>query len=248
MNKRFPLVIGLVTLFAFPAQAVEPALFHLQIDRTDKEKLQRGARFFMNHCSGCHALKYLRYNRMALDLGLTTFDGALDEELLVNNLIFTQSKPQETISVAMPESDSRQWFGIVPPDLSLTTRVRGSDWIYTYLKSFYEDSSRPFGSNNLLVPQVAMPNILEPLIGRVVAVKNPDLKHNQDALTLLPLTKGEMSEQQLNSALEDLVTFLAYASEPVQATRHRMGYFVLAYLLVLLAVLYPLKKLYWKKL
>lgn len=189
----------------------------LNIDPSDRAKLQRGARIFMNYCSGCHSLRYLRYNRMAEDLGLITPDGQLDRALLINNLVFTSAKISDPIQIAMPSSDAREWFGMVPPDLSLTARERGAKWIYTYLNSFYIDKSRPFGANNLLVPEVAMPNVLAPL-----------------------QVEGAMSQQQFEHTLEDLVTFLVYVGEPVQLVRYRMGLKVLAFLILILLVAYPL--------
>ncbi|AHE68215.1 cytochrome c1 [Legionella oakridgensis ATCC 33761 = DSM 21215] len=141
------------------------------IDLHDQARLQRGARLYMNYCSGCHSLRYLRYNRMAEDLGLTTFDGSVDKDLLTNNLIFTTAKLYDPIEISMPAEDARQWFGKMPPDLTLSGRERGAAWLYTYLKSFYIDHTRPFGANNLLVPDVAMPNILAPLQGEVIAEK-----------------------------------------------------------------------------
>lgn len=220
---------------------------HLQtvtVDIHNKESLQRGAKLFMNYCSGCHSLKYIRYNRMAEDMGLTTFDGHLEEGLLTNNLIFTKSSIYDPIQIAMSPEDAKQWFGMVPPDLSLSARNRGPDWIYTYLKSFYADKTRPFGANNLLIPDVAMPNVLEPLIGRVVAVDNKD-KHTKSLLMVEP---GEMHQAQFDSAMLDLVNFLVYVGEPAKLVRYKLGVFVMLYLGLLLIVAVLLKKAYWKRL
>nr|WP_238583673.1 cytochrome c1 [Legionella jamestowniensis] len=218
----------------------------VNIDVHDSAKLQRGAKIFMNYCSGCHALRYMRYNRMAEDLGLTTFTGEIDKDLLFNNLIFTSAKIHDPIKISMAPADARQWFGIVPPDLSLTARERSPEWIYTYLKSFYEDKKKPFGTNNLLVPDVAMPNILEPLIGRVIAVRE-----NQGAESsgphLVLVQPGEMNPRQFDSMLEDLITFLTYVAEPVKLVRYRLGVFVILFLCVFLLIAYLLKRTYWKK-
>lgn len=220
-------------------------LFPVAIDLHDKEALQRGAKLFMNYCSGCHSLRYLRYNRMANDIGLMTFDGEIDKDLLVNNLIFTRSKPEDPIEISMPSADARQWFGVDPPDLSLEARKRSPEWIFTYLKSFYADSSRPFGTNNILIPGVAMPNILEPLAGKVV-LSDPQAPPSLSQLVLIK--EGGMTEQEFDNALEDLVTFLAYVGDPVKITRHRIGVGVLIFLSILLLVVYRLKKVYWKNL
>ena len=223
------------------AGANDHRLLPIDTDVQDPARLQRGAKIFMNYCSGCHSLRFMRYNRMARDLGLTTFTGEIDTDLLKNNLIFTTAQIQDPIQISMPPTDARQWFGRTPPDLSLSARERGADWIYTYLKSFYVDKSRPFGANNLLVPDVAMPNILAPLQGNVIAEKNSELKPSDIVL----VARGEMTEQEFDSALQDLVTFLVYVAEPVQLIRYRIGVFVLLFLLVFLVVAYRLKRSYW---
>lgn len=210
----------------------------------DKESLQRGARLYMNYCSGCHSLKYMRYNRMAEELGLTTFDGELDEDLLKNNLIFTQATIYDPVQIAMAPEDAKQWFGMVPPDLSLSARDRGPVWIYNYLKGFYSDSSRPFGTNNILIPDVAMPNILEPLLGKVVLVQNKDA-HTAD---LLLVKSGEMHQAEFDDAVQDLVTFLVYVGEPAKMVRYKIGVFVMIFLFILFIVAYQLKKSYWRRL
>lgn len=224
--------------------AEEIPMYPVSIDLGDKEKLQRGARMFMNYCSGCHSLKYLRYNRMAEALGLMTFDGQLDEDLLKNNLIFTSASIYDPIRIAMPAEDAKQWFGVVPPDLSLSARARGPDWIYNYLKSFYSDKSRPFGANNLLIPGVAMPNVLEPLIGKVVLTQ--DNQTHESSLALLE--PGQMYPAEFDSALQDLVTFLVYVGEPAKLVRYKIGFFVLAFLGIFYLVARNLKKVYWARL
>lgn len=244
MSRLSPFFLSFILSFLISCgHAEEPKLLHVSVDIHNQEKCQRGARFFMNYCSGCHSLKYLRYSQMGKDLGLITFDGDLDEDLLYNNLIFTTAKVHDPINISMSAGDAAQWFGVVPPDLSLSARHRGPDWIYTYLKSFYFDPTRPFNTNNLLIPQVAMPNVLEPLAGRIM------LAHQEGhSPMLMRMTDGEMTEQALNASLEDLVTFLAYVGEPAQLVRKKIGYFVLSYLFLFLCVIYALKKLYWKKL
>jgi ubiquinol-cytochrome c reductase cytochrome c1 subunit len=165
--------------------------------------LQRGAKVFMNYCSGCHSLKYLRYNRMAEDLGLTTFDGQIDQDLLKSNLIFTQATIYDPIQIAMPAEDAKQWFGVVPPDLSLSARERGGQWLYNYLNSFYNDSSRPFGVNNLLIPNVAMPDMLEPLIGKRMLA--PNNKIHSSSLQIIK--QGDLSPQQANMSSDFYVFY-----------------------------------------
>lgn len=197
--------------------------FTLSIDVYNKPQLQRGAQVFMNYCSGCHSLRYLRYNSMAEGLGLLGFDGRIDEDLLKNNLIFTHATVNDPIRIALPPEDAKQWFGVVPPDLSLVAREKGVDWLYAYLNGFYNDNSRPLGTNNVLVPDVAMPDILE------------------------SLKSQHVTQQQFDSLVLDLVTFLAYVGEPEQAVRSRLGLFVLLFLGVLLLAAVGLKTMYWRK-
>ena len=252
--------ITFLALFSFPfgtsyASGGAFHLLHAHADVSDKASLQRGAKLFMNYCSGCHSLKYLRYSQMAQGLGLMTFDGNLDKPLLVNNLVFTQAKTEAPIENAMPPTDSREWFGKVPPDLSLVARVRGADWLYTYLLNFYQDDSKPFKANNWLFPDVAMPNVLEPLQGRQIAVYKTrefnfggKVKKEKVISHLLVTDEGTMSEHQFQSAVKDIVTFLSFAGEPVQLERQRLGVWVIVFLFVLLAFSYALKKFYWKQL
>lgn len=230
--------------------ASEPSinLLPVKIEVTDRAALQRGAAFYMNYCSGCHSLKYLRYNRMATDLGLTTFDGHLDKDLLVNNLLFTHAKIEEPITIAMSPEDARQWFGVVPPDLSLIARARGASWLYTFLKGFYADPARPLGANNVLMPDTAMPNVLEPLIGRVIWPASYRHRANDRTFPLVLVEQGEMSAMQVDAALQDLVTFLVYAAEPAQLIRYPIGIGVLIFLIVLGVLIFRLKKAYWKQL
>lgn len=245
MNKLVCSVMMVAVLWVQIAVA-DVKLLPILINVKDKQKLQRGAKVFMNYCSGCHSLRYMRYNHMAKDLGLTTFTGDVDMDLLVNNLIFTTAKISDPIENSMPANDARQWFGRVPPDLSLSARERGPEWLYTYLKSFYADTNRPFGTNNALVPDVSMPNILAPLEGKVIVEQQKGNISYQVPLHLVLVEQGEMSPQQFDSTLQDLVTFLVYVGEPVQLIRYRIGIIVLLFLSLFLAVAYQLKKFYWR--
>lgn len=226
--------------------ASQEGLLPITVDVDDEAKVQRGARVFMNYCSGCHSLRFMRYNRMAADLGLTTFTGEVDRDLLVNNLIFTSAKIQDPIENSMPPEDARQWFGRLPPDLSLAARQHGTSWLYTYLKSFYVDKTRPFGANNRLVPDVSMPNVLAPLQGKVIFQSLPDDSKEGLSGNLLLVKQGEMSEQEFDSTVQDLVTFLSYVAEPVQLIRFRIGVVVILFLGLFLIIAYQLKGLYWR--
>jgi ubiquinol-cytochrome c reductase cytochrome c1 subunit len=215
----------------------------IPIDLSNKPRLQRGAKLFMNYCSGCHSLKYMRYSRMAEDLGLTNKNGNIEIKLL-NNLNFTQANPYDPIETAMPAEDAKQWFGGVPPDLSLSARQRGPVWLYNYLKSFYQDNTKIFGVNNLLVPNSAMPDVLEPLLGQMILVPNKKTHIS----SLLLVKQGEMPPTQIDSALQDLVTFLVYVGEPAQLIRYRLGLFVIIFFSILFIVVYLLYRNYWRNL
>ncbi|MCP0914571.1 MULTISPECIES: cytochrome c1 [Legionella] len=246
MRKTIFYFLALVLASSVQA-AAEVELKSIKIDLRDKTKLQRGAKMFMNYCSGCHALRHMRYNHMAKDLGLTTFDGQIDSDLLKNNLIFTAATVYDPIQISMPEEDARQWFGRLPPDLSLSARERGPNWLYTYLKSFYIDKKRPFGANNLLIQDVAMPNVLAPLQGEVIAVRRHGASQEPDNFNLILLESGEMTQQQFDSALEDLITFLVYVGEPVKLIRYQLGVIVIIFLSMLAVLAYLLKRIYWRK-
>lgn len=192
------------------------------INPFDQAKLQRGAKIFMNYCSGCHSLRYLRYNRMALDLGIIRFDGQIDSNLLRSNLIFTRAEVVDPVKVSMPAAEAREWFGVIPPDLSLIARQRGVAWIYNYLNGFYADSSRPYGTNNNMLPDTAMPNVFYPVLNKI-------------------------SQQEHEKNLEDLLSFLAYVGEPAQLQRYSLGYGVVLFLIIFCIISYLLKKMYWKK-
>ena len=207
---------------------------------TDSASLQRGAQLYMNYCSGCHSLKYMRYSRMAEDLGLS-------EEEVMQNLNFTGAKFGEVIQVAMPVDGARQWFGQAPPDLSLISRVRGSDWIYTYLKSFYLDETRPVGWNNTLFPNAAMPNPLWDLQGLQHAkLGEPDAAGERHVEGLEVSQPGRQSEAEFNQTARDITNFLEYVGEPAALKRQSLGVWVILFLVLLTFLAYLLKQDYWK--
>lgn len=231
------------------------ALQRAHIDLNNKAALQRGAKLYINHCAGCHSLKYLRYSQLAKGLELMTFDGSIDKPLLQNNLIFTKASVGDPIRVSMPPESSREWFGKVPPDLSLVARVRGANWLYTYLKSFYQDDAKPFGANNWLFPDVAMPNVLAPLQGIQAPMYTTkefmfdgQAKQEQVISHLEIIKDGSMTEHQFDSAVNDIVNFLVFVGEPVQQYRKWLGVWALGFVLVLTGLFYALKKSYWSEL
>ena len=208
-------------------------------DLSDQASLQRGATAYMNYCSGCHSLKFLRYQRMAEDLGLT-------EEEVMGNLNFTGAKYGEHIQVTMRNADGAAWFGNAPPDLSLISRVRGSDWIYTYLKSFYLDESRPLGWNNKLFPNASMPNPLWELQGLQHAEFGAaDATGERHVERLVVTSAGVASAADFDQVVRDITNFLEYAGEPAALKRQAIGVWVILFLVLLTFLAYLLKQEYW---
>jgi len=223
---------SLLAFFSFTlcalAWAVELPVEGLQlaevtINSSDVASIKRGASFFATNCLSCHTLVYLRYDKLAHEAGITY------EKMPIN---------------------VKNWpNGVTPPDLSLEANVRGVDWVYTYLHSFYQDSTQPMGVNNLLVPNTAMPGIVVPYQGEQVRVEHPieDWLHHMRWYDVLKLTKqGSMTPEQFDATMTDLVNFLAYAAEPYRAEQHAIGWWVLAFLVVLFVLMYLLKREYWK--
>ena len=217
------------------------ALLPSGADIKNTESLQRGARNFMNYCSGCHSLKYLRYNRIAEDLKIP--------ESELKNLMFTSDKAFDPVNSAMPK-DSESWFGKEPPDLSLMARARGVDYIYSFLKGFYVDKTRPWGVNNLYLPSAAMPHVLQERQGLQKPVfKNEPDEHGSARMVLVgvdTMTPGALKPEEYDLFVRDIANFLDYAGEPVKEKRQSMGVFVTLFLLVFFVFAYLLKKEYWK--
>jgi ubiquinol-cytochrome c reductase cytochrome c1 subunit len=215
------------------------------LDPHNKASLQNGAKLFVNYCMGCHSLEHQRYNRMARDIGLT-------EDQVKANLIFTGAKVGDLMKNAMPKIDAKQWFGVVPPDLTLIARSRGVDYLFTYLQTFYLDPTRPFGVNNAVFPNAGMPHVLWELQGwqkPVYEVHKAKEKGAQETkvLTGFELVQpGSMSPPEFREAMADLVNFLSYAGEPIQLLRQRIGIWVVLFLALACVVFYMLKKEYWK--
>ena len=213
-----------------------------EYDLSDKASLQRGAATFMNYCAGCHSTQYQRYNRVAADIGIP-------EELMRENLVFTGAKIGDLMKSAMAEKDAARWFGAPPPDLTLVARVRGADWIYTYLRSFYVDETRPFGVNNAVFPSVGMPHVLEPLQGTPRAefeTHTLDGVEMQQVVSIKSDGNGEMNNEEYDQTVLDLVNFLVYSAEPVQQERERMGFWVLGFIAIFFIFTVLLKKEFWR--
>jgi ubiquinol-cytochrome c reductase cytochrome c1 subunit len=236
------IAIGVFCAATAWAEEGEIKLMAAGTDITSTESLQRGARNFMNYCSGCHSLRYLRYNRISADL-------KIPEAELVKNLMFTSNKPFDQIVSAMPP-DSTDWFGKQPPDLTLMAKERGVDYIYSYLLGFYADKTRPWGVNNLYLSGTAMPHVLYDRQGLQKPVfKNEPDAHGSAKMVLVgveAMTPGALKPEEYDQFVRDIANFLDYAAEPNKATRESMGIFVMLFLLVFLVFAYMLKKEYWK--
>ncbi|WP_374012100.1 cytochrome c1 [Pseudoxanthomonas koreensis] len=242
-KKWIALLTAAATALLFSATALAAAGGPVQQagnDLSDRASLQRGAQLYVNYCAGCHSLEYLRYSRIGEDLGLT-------EEEVMSHLNFTGAKYGEQINVAMTHAQGEKWFGKMPPDLSVISRVRGSDWLYTYLKSFYLDESRPLGWNNKLFPNVSMPNPLWELQGLQHAeFGEPDATGERHPERLVVTTAGQLSATEFDQATRDIVNFLEYAGEPAALKREALGVWVILFLVVLTFLAYLLKQEYWK--
>ncbi len=218
---------------------------------TDMAALQNGAKLFVNYCLNCHAAAFMRYNRMR-DIGLT-------EEQIKQNLMFASEKVGETMKVSLDPKDAKDWFGGLPPDLTVIARSRadgskgsGADYIYTYLRSYYRDETKATGWNNMAFPNVAMPNVLWELQGQQRAVF-ADEKDPHDAKKTIHVFKGfesmapgKMSQAEFNDNAADLVAFLQWMGEPVQGQRVRLGVWVLLFLAVFTVIAWRLNAAFWK--
>jgi ubiquinol-cytochrome c reductase cytochrome c1 subunit len=216
---------------------LEPANTNIK----NQPSLQRGAKYFVNYCLGCHSAKYVRYNRLAEDLQLT-------EQQLVDNLMFTGERPFDTMAIAMRPADATRWFGTEPPDLSLIARSRGTDYLYTFLRSFYLDPTRPTGANNLVLRGAAMPPVLWELQGTQRAKFTIDTEHGGAEVFegFETVTPGQLTTAEFDEVARDIVNFLDYIGEPIKRERQALGIRVIGFLLVFLLIAYLLKKEIWK--
>jgi len=203
------LIVPTLALAAATGPVLEPA----PIDPRDLVSLQSGARTFVNYCLNCHSAQYMRYNRLT-DIGLT-------EAQIRDNLVFAGDKVGDTMKVAMTPKDGKAWFGVPPPDLSVISRSRGADWLYTYLRTFYRDDKTPSGWNNRVFENAAMPHVLWKV-------------------------QAEQSPVQYDRTVRDLVNFLAYVGEPVEQARKSIGIVVLFVLGVIFVFAYAMKQAFWK--
>lgn len=239
--KKWIALILLVPSFAFAAGSNYP-LDDVDIDLTDKASLQNGAKIFMNYCLGCHQMQYQRYQRTFNDL-------EIPEDLGQQYLQFTGEKVSDYITSPMPADEAAVWFGAPPPDLTLVARVRGPEWLYTYLRTFYVDETKTFGVNNLVFPNVGMPHVLESLQGTPrlstetvmvdgVMVERPNGLSSDG--------NGRLSPEEYDATIRDLVNFLEYSGEPSRLESESIGRGVLIFIVIFFVFAYLLKKDYWR--
>jgi len=238
MKKTILAILMVLPTLAFAAGGAYTE--KVDYDLHNKESLQNGAKLFVNYCLSCHSAAYQRYNRMAEDIGLT-------EAQVKANLMFAAEKVGETMTVALQTEDAKKMFGTKVPDLSVVSRARGADWLYTYLRTFYKDDSRPFGVNNVTFADVGMPHVLWELEGMKKLVNADEIKaHPGTAPKFEKISDGKMSAVEYDNAMRDLTAFMVYMGEPAKLVRYELGVWVLLFLAILFLVAYPMKKEFWK--
>jgi cytochrome c1 len=241
---RLVLVLGLAPGLAMAAASSDWPMEPMEPNLQDLPSLQNGWRLYVNYCLGCHSLAYQRYERTADDLGVP-------HDIVLDQLIFNDQRIGEHMISAMDPDLAKNWFGGPPPDLTMVSRIRGTDWLYNYLKTFYLDESRPFGVNNKVFPNVGMPNVLVELQGvqRSDCLQMPKMAPNggemRDPLTGAAVTEercgqlvveegtGAFSAEEFDQAIYDIVNFLYYVGEPSRLERHRTGVYVVLFLIIL---------------
>jgi ubiquinol-cytochrome c reductase cytochrome c1 subunit len=221
--------------------------WHAGNDIENIGSLQRGARNFMNYCSGCHSLKYERYSRMAQDL-------EIPPDLAQKYFLPPGAKETQYILTSMPSGDAETWFGKIPPDLSLMARERGVDYLYQFLKTFYVDPSRQTGANNMRLPATAMPDVISALEGLKKPVYKSLQKRGEDGKGSTEqvfdhfeqIAPGQMNAEEFDGFVRDTVNFLDYVGEPAQVERRALGVWVVLFLLAFTWLAWLLKREYWK--
>ncbi len=251
MNKRalFGTILPLLmTAPCWPA-VNNGHMMHMDVDLSDRKSLQRGARTFVNYCLSCHSASFMRYNRLGRDLHIS-------EDVLKDNFMFGTDKSGDTMTIALNRREAEKYFGITPPDLSVTARSRGADWLYTYLMTFYRDPSRPTGVNNLAFEDTAMPHVLwqlqgwqEPVYKEVTHRDDGRISRVIDSLELVTEAVDKpkpYQDESYEETVSDLVNFMVYLGEPIKLKRKTIGAWTITYLLVLLVIVYLLKREYWR--
>ncbi len=229
----------LLLVFSLSGAAEENIdLQQASFDPGDRTSILHGAKYFVKYCLGCHSIKHIRYQRIAQDFGI-------DEKKVLADISPQGATIYDQMHTAMNAHDSKKWFGVQPPDLSLISRSRSADWLYSYLKSFYTDTTKPLGTNNLIFKDVGMPNVFWQIQGEQKATFiTEDGQEIFDKLVIE--APGTLPEQEFDILVNDIVNFLVYVGEPVKMERERFGKYVLLFLIMFLAISYLLKKEYWK--
>ncbi len=247
MKKQFLIVLlAILPAAAFAAGGVQ--LDSAPIDIYDKDSIKRGAKSFGDYCFSCHSAEFMRFNRIAKDTGMS-------EDEVRELLIFTRgkkgapTKSGDLMKVAMTDDYAATAFGGAVPDLTLTARSRGADWLSTYLRTFYTDASRPTGMNNKVFADVGMPHVLWELDGikkPVYVTEEHDGVSVERIESFETVQAGSMTTEEYDTFVADLVNFMVYVAEPVQVERRNMGWKVLLYLVIFFVFAYLLKKEYWR--
>lgn len=238
--RKFATVFLFLPLAAFAAGA-DVKLDRANLDYSDAISIQRGAQVFVNYCLNCHSASSMRYNRL-MDLGLT-------EQQIKDNLLLAGEKVGDTMTVAASRKDGKEWFGVVPPDLSVIARSRGVDWLYTYLRTFYRDPATVSGWNNLVFPNVGMPHVFWQLQGTQVlhTETREEAGHQVQHRKLVLDAPGTLSPVEYDRMVRDLVNYLAFMAEPERTKRVQIGIVVLLFLSLLLLLSWLLKRDYWRE-
>ena len=238
----FSFILSMVLTSSFASYPLD----QIKADHTDKASLQRGAQIFQNYCSGCHTTSLQRYERIANDIDIP-------HDLMMENLVSKDAKIGDLMTNSMRKDIAKVYFGVVPPDLTMVSRVRGEAWLYTYFRTFYEDLKRPWGVNNKVFPNVSMPHVLMELQG-VQIDSCPSEPINNDLITgeqicnliIDPERKGSMTSSEFDQAMYNLTNFLSYSAEPMQLERQKLGIYILLFIILLFIVTMLLKREYWK--
>lgn len=246
-NIFIAVFFSLFSLAATAAGGSGPALDHIELDIHDKASLQKGLALYTNYCFGCHSLKYARYERAADDLGIP-------HDIFMENLVYGGAKIGQLMEISMPSDQAKIWFGNPPPDLTLSARLRGPDWLYSYLRGFYSDPKKPYGVNNSVFKDVGMPHVLAGLQGVCAKPPHFGVQKSVDPLSGNVSSSGcaeysetgTLSPEDYDKAIYDLVNFLEYVGEPSRAESLDLGRMVLIFLAFLFVFVYFLNKEYWR--
>jgi ubiquinol-cytochrome c reductase cytochrome c1 subunit len=248
MKKIFAILVLALLPSLVLAASVSHELDSIEPDLENKASLQRGAALLVNYCLGCHSLQYMRHKHIQEYL-------EIPPELYTDNLIFNDQKLGDLVKIAMPEGEAGNWFGQAPPDLTLEARLRGPDWIYSYLRGFYKDETRPLGVNNVVYPNVGMPHVLAKLQGLCAVEPNVGASDHMEPLSGSVkdgelcdewASEGSMDAAEFNQAMYDLTNFLVYVGEPAQVVRKELGVYVLIFIAIFFVFAYLLNREYWK--